>query len=490
MADSELFSVAINELGWLQPLLLLAISQFVLYSIYDSHAAGINHIPGPFWARYTNLHAFISTVRAGKRGDYLIPLHEKYGDVVRVGPRTVSVADPDAVKVIYNSKLRLRKFKNIGVGRPFGSRENVATIRDADVHGQYRKPIANAYALSTLLEYQPVADKTIDLLFAALDRESSVDGKEVDVAKWLFFYAFDLVGNLSFGKPIGFLESGEDVFGLVRKQHLFADYVRLTMVMPNLHYLFLGNPLLRLFVNPAKNAFHNFSQRQIRERANEVFGSPKAKQPPGHGQRKPDLLSYFLDAREKYPLIMTEEQVVSTTIVNVFAGALATTSLYLMVHHLVTYPEAQKRLYNDMVALGVSTPVTWQETQKLPFLNGLVRESTRLHMGQNSLLGRDTPTQGLVLPNGMRLPHGVSVGIKPHVLHVQEKSFGEEPFVFKPERWCRFEGESAEDYETRKSKMELCDLSFGYGSRACIGQNIARLQMFKVVANLVWRYQV
>lgn len=262
------------------------------------------------------------------------------------------------------------------------------------------------------------------------------------------------------------------------------------MVMPVLHYFLLGNPILGHFIDPSKNAFHRFSKERVRERINEADSRQLTSGGSGSGPRKPDLLTYFLDSREKYPEIMTEEQVISTTIVNVFAGALATSTLYLAVHHLLTNPASQERLYNDMTELGVSTPVTWQETQKLPFLNGLIRESTRLHLALNSMLGRDVPPEGLVLPNGVQLPYGVAVGVKPHCSAAQERNFGPEPLRFIPERWCIYENETTEEHEARKAKMELADLSFGYGTRACIGQNIARLQMFKVIANLVWRYEV
>jgi len=262
--------------------------------------------------------------------------------------------------------------------------------------------------------------------------------------------------------------------------------------MPKLHYLFLGNPVLGLFINPSKNAFYRFSQEMVHERINE-FEAPPTKErdaESGPAPRKPDLLAYFLDSREKYPDIMTEEQVVSTVITNIFSGGLATNALYLIVRHFVAKPSAQKRLLDEMMSLGVTYPVTWTQTQKLPFLNGLIRESTRLHLALNSIMGRDVPPEGLVLPNGMRLPPGTAVGVKAHCCHGQEQIFGEGPLEFRPERWCRNEGESEDDYAARMAKMERGDMSFGYGARVCIGQNIARLQMFKLVANLVYMYEV
>jgi cytochrome P450 len=37
--------------------------------------------------------------------------------------------------------------------------------------------------------------------------------------------------------------------------------------------------------------------------------------------------------------------------------------------------------------------------------------------------------------------------------------------------------------------MEQSDLTFGYGSRACIGRNIANMEIYKVVATMVGLFE-
>lgn len=77
--------------------------------IVHSRNAKLDHIPGPFFARYTNLYSLYNSWRAGQDTDFLHYLHRKYGDVVRTAPRMVSVADPEAVELIYGLKARLSK---------------------------------------------------------------------------------------------------------------------------------------------------------------------------------------------------------------------------------------------------------------------------------------------------------------------------------------------------------------------------------------------
>lgn len=79
-------------------------------SVIRSKAAGIDHIPGPFLARYTDaLRAYLAFKHSGRETNLFMKLHAEYGDLVRVGPRTVSVLDPQAVSTIYNVKARLNK---------------------------------------------------------------------------------------------------------------------------------------------------------------------------------------------------------------------------------------------------------------------------------------------------------------------------------------------------------------------------------------------
>lgn len=50
--------------------------------------------------------------------------------------------------------------------------------------------------------------------------------------------------------------------------------------------------------------------------------------------------------------------------------------------------------------------------------------------------------------------------------------------------------ENRESYEERQKVMDRVDLSFGQGSRSCIGKSVAMLELFKVVATLMGQFQV
>lgn len=69
-------------------------------ALINKYGNGLGQVPGPFLAGFTDLWRVL--IVWGRRPEAVhINLHKKYGNVVRLGPRAVSVADGQAVKVIY-----------------------------------------------------------------------------------------------------------------------------------------------------------------------------------------------------------------------------------------------------------------------------------------------------------------------------------------------------------------------------------------------------
>ena len=80
------------------PLALSVLVVGYLLSNYFNH--GLNKYPGPFLAKFTNWWRFLDVY--GRRPDIThLKLHREHGDVVRLGPNSLSFANPRALKTIY-----------------------------------------------------------------------------------------------------------------------------------------------------------------------------------------------------------------------------------------------------------------------------------------------------------------------------------------------------------------------------------------------------
>ena len=70
----------------------------------------LKHIPGPFPASITNFQRarWVTTKRAHL---ILQDMHEKYGEVVRIGPNTVAFSNPEAIPTVYTARTGFPKVR-------------------------------------------------------------------------------------------------------------------------------------------------------------------------------------------------------------------------------------------------------------------------------------------------------------------------------------------------------------------------------------------
>jgi hypothetical protein len=84
------------------PLAFLAICfvGLIAYLLNNRFGTGLNHVPGPFWASFTDIYRLYKVW--GRRAEqWHIRLHQTYGPFVRIGPRTVICSDNRTAKKIY-----------------------------------------------------------------------------------------------------------------------------------------------------------------------------------------------------------------------------------------------------------------------------------------------------------------------------------------------------------------------------------------------------
>ena len=86
----------------------LLAAALVFHFFWNKYAQGLNNIPGPFLAGFSNLWRLID-VWGGSAHWTVIRLHRELGPLVRTGPKHVSVSDPRAINTIYGVKPRFIK---------------------------------------------------------------------------------------------------------------------------------------------------------------------------------------------------------------------------------------------------------------------------------------------------------------------------------------------------------------------------------------------
>ena len=173
------------------------------------------------------------------------------------------------------------------------------------------------------------------------------------------------------------------------------------------------------------------------------------------------------------------------------AGADTTAiALRAIVYYVLKNPIVHQRLRQELDSARLSQPISYDTTQKLPYLAAVVQEAMRMHPGVGLMLERVVPDEGLRLPDGRFVPSGTTVGMNAWVVHMNKEVFGQDAEIYNPSRWLPAEGESAEIFQIRRSRMRESDLTFGAGNRVCLGKNVSMMEAYKLTATIFSLYDV
>ena len=96
---------------------------------------------------------------------------------------------------------------------------------DEKYHQELRRSVNSAFSMSALVQYEPMVDDTTEKF---LDQTQAIfvsKNSICDFSQWLQFYAFDVIGDITYSKRHGFVDRAEDVDGMVNYLGRLFSYV-------------------------------------------------------------------------------------------------------------------------------------------------------------------------------------------------------------------------------------------------------------------------
>ncbi|KAK4233361.1 hypothetical protein C8A03DRAFT_19556 [Achaetomium macrosporum] len=448
--------------------LLLILITSTCYVAYQRLFSPFSGIPGPFWASLSRLwltwHA-----RKGDLHVVMVRLHEKHGKLVRIAPSEVSISDLPAIKTIYGagSKFRKSSWYSVWQGR---RKLDLFAERDEGVHAAQRRLVNRPYAMSSLKELEPYVDNAV-LVF--LNKLGDMAGQVVDLGNWFQLFAFDVIGEITFSKPFGFMDAGSDDGSFKQIENALISGAWVGQI-PSFYWL-------HDFLSPVIGKWLGISARTSTLGAKVVREVAARRE---RGSDRPDILGQLLKVHHEKPQQFDESDLVSMATSNVFAGSDTTAiSTRGIVYYLLKNPECKQRLIeeiDDFRQRGeISDPVTIGEAEKMPYLQAVMYEALRCHPAVGMTLPRVVPPGGLDV-DGHHIPAGSTVGVNPWVIHRNKSVYGHDADTFRPERWLKAD----------TGDMHRFFFAFGSGSRTCIGKNISWMDMSKLIPTLFMRFDI
>ncbi|KEF51618.1 uncharacterized protein A1O9_12253 [Exophiala aquamarina CBS 119918] len=409
-------------------LLSSTISIFILiYITYQRYFSCLSSIPGPFGASISKWWLIKHT----RRGDFhrqVVRLHDTYGPLVRIAPNEISIIDPLTIKKIYGAGSKFRKAEWYDVlqgGRKF----DLFGEQDIAVHASQRRLVSRIYAMETLKDLEPYVEATIQRFMAKikqmLDDKKAID---VDIGKWLQLFAFDVIGEVTFSQPFGFLDAQEDdgIFSRIHKSvasGVWLGHVRWILSLHNSLMPILGNYLA---INDKEGFVRDYTIRQVNSRME-------------RGSDRPDILGKLFAVHEEKPSALSMANITSVCSSNVGAGSDTTAiSLRAILWFLLTNPEKKAKLLHEIDAtaweFGVIEAFDYQRSMRMPYLQAVIYEALRLYPAIGMALPRIVPPDGLSVGEKF-IPGGAVVSTSAWALHRNQEIFGDDVENFRPERW-------------------------------------------------------
>ncbi|KAH7176363.1 cytochrome p450 monooxygenase [Dactylonectria macrodidyma] len=231
-------------------------------------------------------------------------LHDTYGDIVRIGPSEF----PCSKGPWYNLSLPMIPLLN--------------TRSKAD-HTLKRKPWAQGFNSVAIRNYE--------------------HRPPLDVSLWCNFYAFDVMGDLAFGKSFNMLKDGV--------KHFFLELTHRSTIL-SIHIM-----------TYQREKFLDWLRQQVKERA----------------ENEPDVLSWILSASREVGKPSKEHELDLLGEANLIVVA-GTAAMTCTLFELACHPEVCRKLQEEIDGYFATHETTdFSELPKLKYLQAVIDEAFRLH---------------------------------------------------------------------------------------------------------------
>ncbi|KAL8729758.1 MAG: hypothetical protein Q9181_004886 [Wetmoreana brouardii] len=453
-----------------------AILALVIQTLTDY--SRLQHFKGPWLARFTKLWMMKHTYQ----GDMHVAVAdacEKYGPLVRIGPNDLVTNDADLLRRMSAIRSPYTKSEWYSGTQFDRSMNHVFSERDEARHRDLRNRMASGYSgnENPYLE-ESVDDRLQDFTNLVRAKYTSTEKviRLVDFGRLAQYLTLDIITDMAFGEPAGFLSEDGDQFQYLEIMSQALPIFEWVSCLTWLNRL-LHNPIISRLVMPTpqdkKGVGHlmGIAKQMVARR----FGSGK--------EIKQDMLGSYINHG------LSQREAETEAVLNIMAGSDTTvTALRSIVLFIISNPTVYKKLQAELDAAAHKHLLTGHfvrdsEARDLPYMQACIKEGLRVYPPTVGLMQKTTPEEGDVF-NGMRIPGGTKIGYCAWGLHRSKEIFGHDADIFRPERWLHVSGD-------RLLEMNrVLDLIFGSGKYACLGKPVVFLELRKIIVTLFRQYDI
>ncbi|EED18501.1 cytochrome P450, putative [Talaromyces stipitatus ATCC 10500] len=454
------------------------LAYLVFGAIYRLCFHPLSRFPGPRLAGLTKWYEFYyDVVNPGQFIWQIERMHEKYGPIVRITPDELHIKDPDFYEVIYAPASKKRdKYVNwtIGAGAPASS---FATVS----HEQHRlrRSALNPYFSKTAISNNAsalVRDKIERLCQRFSEASHSRQALRLDAAYMAL--TMDIITHYAFGESYNYL--AEPDFKLEWKETVIGGSSSGAMIrqFPWALSIMKSIPLVVMSKLAPDASLLVRWQIMVRRQVDSIIANNRSGT-KASGTIFQALLDSDLPPEEKSADRLQDE---AQTLVG--AGSETTAKvLTIITFYLLQDKKMLEKLRQELSTVETDFSASGRELltalEKLPYMNAVINEGLRLMHGVTTRLPRvaHEPIQY----KQWTIPASTPVSQCNLFVHMDPTLFPE-PTKFNPERWM--------DAKQNNTRLDRYLVSFGKGSRQCVGINLAYAEIFLTLALVLSRFDM
>ncbi|XP_056636244.1 uncharacterized protein LOC130444880 [Diorhabda sublineata] len=404
--------------------------------------------------------------RDRKRSVEYFPIYKMY----TLGIATVCIMTPEDIELILNNSKHLEKSQIYNLLHDWLG-TGLLTSKGQQWHSR-RKILTPAFHFTILQEFVHIFNKEMNHLVE--DIKKLCDRPYIDVVKPITEFTLHSIGETSLGKDLR-----EDPRS---KQYLqavldYGDNLMYRLSRPWLYHQFL----YKLSSVGRRNEktieiLHDFSSNIIKERYKLFEDNGQISYT---NKKKLALLDLMIKSRnsgaDMDDVAMREE--VDTFILGGYDTTAVSLSHTLMI--LANEEKIQEELYQEIIAIveNPNNPM-FAELQELKYMERCIKESLRIYPSAHvisRIAGEDIRTK-----EGYVIPKGCDININIIDMHRSPHLY-ENPENFDPDRFLP---------ENIAQRHPYAYIPFSAGSRNCIGQKYAMLEMKAVLCGILGNFKL
>jgi cytochrome P450 len=434
-------------------------------AIYRLFLSPLAAIPGPKLAALSRWYeCYYDIVQPARYTFKIQELHSRYGPIVRISPNEVSFSDPEAVSLVFAPGAGQRRDKSTLFTSGLGVSSSMGGAIGHDLHRRRREPLNPFFSQASVLRHENLIREKVQRMATSWLEQAAASNTIVNVSDMFFALTHDIVMSYCFGHDLGLLDihaqAGEmrrNILGVLRgiKVNLQFPWIRDTMRR-------LPRAIAAQMAPPGVKDMMRF-MANIRREVDAVLSQPQGSS--DSDGKSTNIFEELRDTPLLPPAEKTAQRLVDEGTLMIMAGTTSPAlSLTLATYHLLANPTLLAKMRAELKGNELASLV---ELERLPYLNGVATEAHRLTFGltgRNSRVSPDMPVFYTDKNDGKTyiIPAGIDMSASTSLIHTDETIFPSAD-AFDPTRWIGADGQERRRYL----------LSFGKGSRQCIGMNLA-----------------